>query len=120
MSVKRFFLFFVLLYSFSVFSQKNVSVKEAKQLIQTTRRLQIVDVRTISEYKQGHISNSILIDWKNQQTFDLLAKKQLKKRRPILVYCRSGRRSSAAMKRLVDLGFKTVYNLEGGIIAWNK
>jgi rhodanese-related sulfurtransferase len=39
---------------------------------------------------------------------------------PVFVYCRSGGRSGKAAKKMKEKGFKSVYNLEGGIIAWQR
>ena len=44
---------------------------------------------------------------------------QLDKEKPIAVYCKSGGRSGGASKLLLELGFKEIYDLEGGILNWN-
>ena len=78
--------------------------------------IRIIDVRTPSEYEEGHIACSVNIDWqadgfigKVKDTFDNKA--------PLYVYCRSGRRSAAAAEALRDAGYE-VFNLEGGYMAW--
>ena len=65
----------------------------------------IVDVRTQEEYDEGHIKDSINIpyDTINENT-------ELDKSKTILVYCKSGKRSSIAESNLTNLGYK-VYNL---------
>jgi rhodanese-related sulfurtransferase len=80
-------------------------------------QIQLLDVRTPAEYKEGHLRNAILANWNEREEF----KKQislLDKNKPVYAYCRSGARSSAAAAQLKKEGFKEVYNLEGGIIAW--
>jgi rhodanese-related sulfurtransferase len=78
---------------------------------------QLLDVRTPDEYKSGHIKNALLADWQNSQDFDAKVK-QLDKNKPVYTYCHSGRRSSAAAAHLRKEGFKEVYSLKGGIVAW--
>ena len=78
--------------------------------------LVVLDVRTSSEYAEGHIQNSILID-QGQSDFVEKAKATLPLHRKIAVYCRSGRRSANAASRLAEVGYKCV-NLKGGIMAW--
>ena len=45
---------------------------------------------------------------------------KLDKTKPYLVYCRSGRRSAAAMQQMKDAGFTNVTNLDGGIMGWQN
>jgi len=78
----------------------------------------ILDVRTSDEYKKGHLANATLIDYygkdfKNQAD-------QLDKSKPVFVYCASGGRSGSAAKILTQLGFKEVYDLQGGFNAWSN
>ena len=84
----------------------------------STKKVQLVDVRTAEEYATGHIEYAVNIDMK-QPNFIQQAKEQLDKRKPVYLYCRSGRRSSTAAKMLVAEGFHTI-NLQGGIEAWKQ
>ena len=78
----------------------------------------VLDVRTKKEYSDGHIPGSVLIDF-NSDDFDKeLAK--LDKNKTYLVHCASGGRSARACKKMDQLGFKKVYNLQGGMGAWEK
>jgi len=77
---------------------------------------QLVDVRTHTEFAEGHLPGAILMDIR-EKTFDSLIQ-QLDRSRPVFVYCRLGRRSLEAAKILEKNKFKRVYNLDGGIIAW--
>ncbi len=52
--------------------------------------------------------------------FATRAAKELDSGKPVLVYCRSGRRSAEAAAALVKLGFADVRDLDGGILAWEK
>lgn len=80
-----------------------------------TGNIQIVDVRTPDEYKEGHIPKAINIDVSSKDFNSQISK--LSKDEPVAVYCRSGKRSLEASKELVKQGYK-VYDLDGGILAW--
>ncbi len=78
--------------------------------------VQLIDVRTPDEYKAGHILNA-----KNINFYDADFKAQmdkLDKSKPIAVYCGVGGRSGKASTILTQLGFKTIYDLQGGMTAW--
>ena len=78
--------------------------------------IQLVDVRTPEEYAEGHLALSVNIDWKAAGFLEM-AEKQLRKDRPVFVYCRSGRRSAEAAKALQKRGYK-VSNMLGGYLSW--
>lgn len=78
----------------------------------------LIDVRTPEEYAEGYIENSILIDFHAENFKDEL--KKLDKNINYSIYCRSGNRSAQALEIMEDLGFKNVYDLSGGIIAWSS
>lgn len=102
------------------YGQTDISEEEcADMIVKYGKRIQIVDVRTKAEYDLGHIDDAVLIDWKGGN-FENEAKKKLNKRKRTIVYCRSGVRSSAAMKKMNEMGFKRVYNMRGGYKAWSS
>ena len=76
----------------------------------------LVDVRTNDEYNSGYIENSINIDYFSDDFSENVEK--LDKNIPIVLYCRSGKRSSKSANKLSKLGFKEIYNLQGGILDW--
>ncbi len=78
----------------------------------------VLDVRTKKEYSEGHIPGSVLIDF-NSDDFEQQVKK-LDKNKTYLVHCAAGGRSARACKKMEQLGFKKLYNLEGGMGAWEK
>ena len=95
---------------------KNLSNKEFKEL-QINDNVIILDVRTYGECCEGIIQGAKNIDVMNQ---DFLNKvKELPKDKEILVYCRSGNRSSLACSLIEKEGFKSVYNLGRGIMGWD-
>lgn len=78
----------------------------------------LVDVRTPAEIAQGAIAGSIAMDF-SQDDFQAQLT-QLPKDRAIYLYCAVGGRSSKASDLLVQHGFTKVYNLQGGMTAWNE
>lgn len=76
----------------------------------------IVDVRTQAEYDEGHIPGAICIP--NETISDVQPEELPDFEQVILVYCRSGNRSSQAAQKLADIGYKNVYDF-GGITTWS-
>ncbi len=95
---------------------KNITPEECDALLKQ-QDVQLVDVRTEQEYGNGHLKEAILINIQGQD-FTTKAMQQLDKQKPVIIYCRSGRRSMQAAQILVNEGFETVYNMKGGILAW--
>lgn len=93
-----------------------LSAKEAAKLIAEKKPL-ILDVRTPNEYYGGHLKGAKLIPL--QQLDARISELQKYRERPILVYCRSGNRSTVASQILIKEGFKKIYNLRPGIRGWN-
>ena len=98
---------------------EDITAEEASELIlenEGNPDFMIIDVRTPSEYADGHIENSVLVDF-NADDFEQKIG-EFDRDGKYLVYCRSGNRSSRALSVMEDLGFKEVYNMLGGIGAW--
>lgn len=95
----------------------DVSAEEFKTLISNIET-QIVDVRSAEEFREGHIKDALNIDV-NDSTFTRKAIAMLDKKRPVGVYCRSGRRSAKAAEILTSEGYQ-VSNLAGGILEWKE
>ena len=79
---------------------------------------QLIDVRTPEEYSDGHLENAVNINYNSSSFRKDIAK--LDKDKAVFVYCRSGKRSSNSVEHFKALGFKTIYDLEGGILNWQK
>lgn len=77
----------------------------------------VVDVRTPDEYAEGHIEGSLLIDFYEPDFAEQIA--QLDTDGEYLLYCRSGNRSGQTASLMDDLGFDTVFDLDGGVIAYD-
>ena len=121
--MKRIFLCMVAFLGMSVLScmaQYNITIDEAYEKITKDKKIQLIDVRTPSEFESGHIEGAKNIDFKSEDFGKQITK--LKKGKPVLLYCRSGNRSLKAINNFRDAGFtkKPVYNMVGGIIAWQK
>jgi thioredoxin len=85
--------------------------------IKATPNAQILDVRTPEEFTSEHIDKATNINWLGN---DFVANaEKLDKSKPVFVYCKSGGRSAKASAKLAELGFKTIYELQGGIMKWN-
>jgi len=78
----------------------------------------IIDIRTPEEFANGHIEGAININLFDKTFLDQISK--LDKTKPIYMYCRSGSRSRSASKKVSNLGFEKVYDLQGGIIYWAR
>jgi thioredoxin len=96
---------------------QTIDAKTFAEKLKTTENPQLLDVRTPDEYNQEHIDKAINVNWNGG---DFVAKAEnYDKSKPIFVYCKVGGRSSQAASKLAELGFKEIYNLDGGIMKWN-
>ncbi len=78
----------------------------------------MLDVREDSEFKDGHIIDALHIPLGKLEA--RLGELENLREKSIIVSCRSGHRSSTACARLRKSGFETVYNLKGGVMAWQS
>jgi thioredoxin len=97
---------------------KTIDVTSYSEKIKATPNAQILDVRTPDEYATGHIENSDNVDWLAESF--VLKTDKYDKTKPVFVYCKSGGRSAKASEKLAELGFTTVYNLDGGMLKWES
>jgi rhodanese-related sulfurtransferase len=95
----------------------NIDLNEMKALMDS-KEILLLDVRTPEEYEQGAIPNAKLININSADFKQKVA--EINKEQPVIVYCRSGARSSRAMGMMNDMGFKEVYNLEGGYLNYSS
>jgi rhodanese-related sulfurtransferase len=93
-----------------------IDVKQAQAMSQQGALL--LDVRQPEEYAEIHASNAKLIPLGDLGT--RMAELEAYKDKPIVVMCRSGRRSAKAVSELKDAGFTQVSNVKGGITAWER
>ncbi len=94
----------------------DVSAKEFKALIDGNPEVIVVDVRTDGEVATGMIPGAKHIEWTSGNFETEIG--TLDKDKKILLYCASGSRSHKAMVKMNEMGYKNVYNMQGGIGAW--
>ncbi len=92
-----------------------INATTGKTMMDENPDIILVDVRTQSEFDEGHIEGALLLPL---DSLSSNAQKVLKdKTAIIIVYCRSGNRSATAIDLLYDLGYANLYDM-GGIINW--
>lgn len=102
-------------------SFKNINAEESKQMIDENSKNDqfiILDTRTTGEYKQGHIQNSVFLDFSAKDFYTKVA--ALDKEKSYLIYCHSGGRSGITMDYMKKNGFKEAWNMSGGIVSWSR
>ena len=117
--MNKFLILILILISSSVLAAdfKNVSPEQFEKM-RAEKTNVVLDVRTQKEYDAGHIPGAKLIDF-NSPDFDKKVS-ALDKDKTYLVHCAGGNRSAKAAAKLSGMDFKSVYNLEGGMRAWEK
>lgn len=96
---------------------KSMNVEEFDSLIQN-QDIQRLDVRTLAEYSEGHITRTVNINVMDD-SFASMADSLLQKDKPVALYCRSGKRSKKAADILSSKGYK-VFELNKGFNAWQE
>lgn len=84
--------------------------QQGRALIDSKRRVVLLDVRTIEEYMKGHVVGAQIGDMSNPQRWDFRLS-DLDRNEPVMVYCRDEECSHEAAQMLVDAGFTEVYDL---------
>lgn len=102
-----------------VYGINSISVSQLQdELLQAQgEKLQLIDVRSPTEFKQNHIKNAINIPL-SEINSKLLTKNLLSFDRPIYVICASGNRSLMATIGLKKMGVTNVHNVSGGMMMW--
>ena len=97
---------------------EDVDAKRAGELVAAASPPMVIDVRTPEEYAGGHIEGAVNVDFNAPNFKEELAK--LDRDQTYLMHCRSGGRSGQAKPTFEELGFKAIYHLDGGMIAWEE
>ncbi|MGZ3777445.1 MAG: rhodanese-like domain-containing protein [Mucilaginibacter sp.] len=93
---------------------KEISVQELKEMMDNHEDFQLIDVREDFEYEMSNLGG-VLIPLGGV----LIEADKIAKDKPVIMMCRSGRRSAAAIMQLEQqFGFTNLANLQGGILAW--
>ncbi len=97
-------------------SAEKIDFERAKELLDSDKSCLMVDVREEEEYITGHAENALLfpVDDIDEASAAMLLPD---KNRPIILYCRSGRRSAEASEKLSKLGYTKLYDV-GSLIGW--
>ncbi len=96
---------------------KEVKPADAVRLINQEEAV-VIDVRDENDYKHGHIINALHIPVGRMEA--RLGELEPFRDRPIIVACRTGQTSARAGVALNKQGFKTIYKLAGGMMAWQS
>ncbi len=92
---------------------KEISVQELKEKKDTGEDFQLIDVREDFEFEMSNLGGLLI-----PLGGILIEANKVDKTKPVVVMCRSGKRSAAAIMQLERLGYTNLYNLKGGILAW--
>ena len=95
---------------------KNISVEQAKSLMDARKDIVLIDVRTPEEWEEGSLPGTINIDVESDDFTEKV--NQLDKDVTYLVHCRKGSRSEIAIEIMEQQGFKDIYHMLGGYLAW--
>jgi rhodanese-related sulfurtransferase len=76
----------------------------------------VIDMRDDKDYREGHIVNAIHAPASTESNNKL----EKYRDKPVIVYCQRGQRSTGYCSKLKKQGFGSVYNLKGGLLAWQK
>jgi len=104
------------MFGFNKTSYNSIIADDAKTRLDQDNNIILLDVRTKQEHNEIHIPKSVLIPLNEIKSRALNELQD--KNAEIIVYCRSGARSSSASSILSNLGYTNVYNLIGGISGW--
>lgn len=94
-----------------------VDASKAEKLV-ADKKVVVLDVRTPAEFAKGHIAGATNLDFRDAEFKAKVAK--LDKNQPYLVNCAAGGRSARACEAMGQLDFKVLYDLQGGMTAWEK
>ncbi len=100
-------------------SVTTIEVNAAKDFVARHEAAVILDVRTPVEYERSHITGAVNVSVQDESFQDMVV--ALDPNKTYIVHCTknpAGGRSSRALETLQRLGFKNLYSLEGGYVAW--
>ena len=92
---------------------QEITVQELKDKMDNGDDFQLIDVREDFEYETSNIGGELI-----PLGGILIETEKISKDKPVVIMCRSGKRSAAAIMQLEQLGYTNLANLQGGILAW--
>ena len=118
---KIFFIFMMICFFISCAQEtKKIQLISQEKFVKIlTKEVQLLDVRTPQEQQQGFIKGAILINFFDS---DFVSKvtTRFDKNKPLYIYCAVGGRSNKAARKLISVGFDSVYDLKGGFTKWKN
>ena len=97
-------------------ASRDISVSEAKTLLESNDAAQVIDVRTPEEFAAGHIEGATNINFLSDDFEAEIAK--LDKSEPYLLHCKSGNRSAKALAEMERQGFENIAHMTDGYDGW--
>jgi len=100
---------------------RDLSPPEARELIGKRSGdpgFVLLDVRTPKEFEAGRIEGAVMVDYLSPTFREEMGK--LDRGKTYLVYCRTGNRTKGALKTMLELGFRDLLHLDGGITKWKE
>ncbi len=91
---------------------------EAAKILKENPNAVVLDIRTPTEFKEGHIQDAVNIDYKADIFESELEK--LDRDATYVMHCRSGRRSANSFETFRKLGFRNIVHIEDGILGWKE
>ncbi len=108
---------FILSSAFMLNAQiKTLNSTDVNDMLKKNHDFVILDVRTEKEFSSGHIKGAINIDIRQSDAFDKIDK--LDHKAKYIVYCRTNRRSKAAVDYMADKGFINIFHMMDGFAGW--
>ncbi|MDH3526729.1 MAG: rhodanese-like domain-containing protein [Gammaproteobacteria bacterium] len=95
---------------------QQITPAEATRLLNHENAV-MIDMRNDKEYRNGHIVNAVHVPVKDR---DIDGRLDKYRDRPLIVYCNNGNQSTQLCGKLRKQGFEPVYNLKGGVLAWQR
>ncbi len=98
---------------YNIYTMKEITVQELKEKMDAGEDFQLIDVREDFEYEMSNLGGELI-----PLSGIMIESGKINKNKPVIVQCRSGKRSAAAIMQLEQQGFTNLYNLKGGMLAW--
>lgn len=92
---------------------QEITVQELKEKLDNKEDFQLIDVREDFEYETSNLGGLLI-----PLGGIVIEADKISRDKPVVVMCRSGKRSAAAIMQLEQLGYNNLSNLQGGILAW--
>jgi rhodanese-related sulfurtransferase len=92
---------------------QEITVEDLKRMKDNGEDFQLIDVREDFEYQMSNLDGELI-----PLGGILIETEKIDHDKPVIIMCRSGKRSAMAVMQLEAQGFTNLYNLQGGILAW--